>query len=388
MVPEPHAPQSAPAEVFLVTGYLGGGGGAERQVVELASHLGSLPFRASVLCLVPASVRAKHGGHYYERLEQAGIEVVTLPRRGRSGPLQLIRLARFLRSRRPALVHSFSFSQNWRTRLASLVTPGTRVIASERTLASWKRPRHHALDRILARRTDRIVVNADAIRRSLVEEGRISPEKISVIPNGVDTSTFRPRADRREARRKAGWGESEIAMGHVGTMAAHKGQRPVLDAFALARRELPHLRLTLVGDGSHRPSLEARARELGIADRVQMPGFVRDVASTLGLLDVYVHLSVQREGCSNAILEAMACGLPVVASDVGGNRELVEHGETGFLVAEDDREEAAGRLRQLAEDDGLRRDMGKASLERVRERFSVERMIAATAALYRELLES
>jgi glycosyltransferase involved in cell wall biosynthesis len=280
------------------------------------------------------------------------------------------------------VVHSFLFSENWRTRIAALAAPGARVISSERSVNTWKRWRHHALERLLIRVTDRVVANAEAIRRFLVEEGGLPASKIVVIPNGVDTTRFAPRGDRNRARAERGWGPETLVIGHTGTMVPHKGQSEVLRAVALAAKRLPSIRVVLLGDGPDRGALEALARALGLEGRIEMPGFVGDVESLLPCLDVYVHFSREREGCSNAILEAMACGLPVIATDVGGNRELVEEGRTGCLVGEEDIEAVASALVRLGLDATLRKEFGRAAARVVGERFSVPKMVGATAALY------
>jgi glycosyltransferase involved in cell wall biosynthesis len=171
-------------------------------------------------------------------------------------------------------------------------------------------------------------------------------------------------------------------IGHTGTMLPHKGQRQVLAACAAAAPTIPDMRVVLMGDGPDRAALTALARTLGLAERLEMPGFVRDMRTALGSLDAYVHFSREREGCSNAILEAMACGLPVVATDVGGNRELLEDGVTGILVPEEDVDAVGRALARLAGDSAMRERLGDAAAEAVRRRFAVARMVEATQGLY------
>jgi glycosyltransferase involved in cell wall biosynthesis len=367
--------------VALVSGYLGGGGGAERQITELATHLDRSRFLPTVVALVPWNVRSKHGGAYYSRLSESGVDIVTIPRSTRSGPLQLARLAGWMRMARPDIVQSFLFSENWRTRIAALAAPGVCVFSGERSVNSWKRFHHHALERLLTRRVARVVVNADAIRRFLIQEGGLPPEKIALIYNGVDTKTFAPRADRDEARAARGWPTGTFVVGHTGTMVAHKGQPQVLRASSLAAKTA-RLRVVLMGDGPDRTSLLALARDLGLDGDVEMPGFIADVPGTLSCLDAYVHFSREREGCSNAILEAMACGLPVVATDVGGNKELVEDGLTGLLVPEEDVTAAGTALARLAGDPQLRSRLGRAARAAAERKFGIARMVEATQALY------
>ena len=380
MTDVPGARRGHPIRIALISGYLGGGGGAERQITELAAHIDRSRFAPTVVALVPANVRSKHGGTYYKKLEDAGVPIVTIPRSLRAGPVQLLRLAGWLRRERPDVAHSFLFSENWRTRLAALAAPSVRVISGERSVNAWKRSHHHALERILSKRASRVVVNAEAIRRFLIEDGGLPSAKIQLIYNGVDTDRFAPLGDRSAARRARGWPDGAFIVGHTGTMVKHKGQRQVLEACAAAR--VDGLRVVLLGDGPERPALLRLAQELGLGDRLEMPGFVGDVRDVLGCLDAYVHFSREREGCSNAILEAMACGLPVIATDVGGNRELIQHGVTGLIVPEEDVAAVGRSLRQLATDQAERVRLGRAALDAARSRFAVRTMVAATEALY------
>jgi glycosyltransferase involved in cell wall biosynthesis len=378
----PGPPRGTTIRIGLISGYLGGGGGAERQITELATHLDRSRFEATVVALVPWNVRSKHGGTYYKRLADAGIEIVTIPRATRAGPFQLARLASWMHTARPHIVHSFLFSENWRTRLAALAAPRVCVFTGERSVNSWKRPHHHALERLLTRRAARVVVNAEAIRRFLVQKGGLPPEKVALIYNGVDTEKFAPRPDREAERASRGWPGEAFVVGHTGTMVAHKGQPQVLRACAAAAAATADLRVVLLGDGPDRGALVALARELGLEGRVVMPGFEADVPRVLGCLDAYLHFSREREGCSNAILEAMACGLPVVATDVGGNRELVEDGVTGFLVGEEDVAAAGAALRRLAVDRELRTRLGQAARSAAERQFGITRMVEATQSLY------
>jgi glycosyltransferase involved in cell wall biosynthesis len=287
-----------------------------------------------------------------------------------------------LRTRRPDIVHSFLFSENWRTRLAALAAPRVRVISGERSVNEWKQGHHHLIERVLVRATSRVVANAEAIRSFLIETGGLPQEKIVVIHNGVDSARFAPLPDRDGARTQKGWGPDAFVIGHTGTMVAHKGQSQVIRATAAASRQISGIRLVLLGDGPDRQALSSLSRTVGLDGRVEMPGFVKDVERVLACLDVYVHFSREREGCSNAILEAMASGVPIIATDVGGNRELIENGVTGVLVAEEDVDGVAETIVRLGRDPELRRRLGAAARESACSRFSVPRMVAATQELY------
>ena len=175
-----------------------------------------------------------------------------------------------------------------------------------------------------------VAVSAD-LRRWLIEHVHVRPDKVRVVPNGVDDTRFKPLAERESLRRQHGYGPTDLVFGAVGRLTPVKDHRSLLEAFHLMAVDHPHGRLLVVGDGPERPALEAQVRQRGLADRVRFVGHCDDVAPWLGMMDVFVHPSLM-EGMSNAVLEAMAVALPVVATAVGGTPEVVEHEVTGRLV--------------------------------------------------------
>ncbi len=203
-----------------------------------------------------------------------------------------------------------------------------------------------------------------------------------VIANGVDVNRFRPRSVGEEA-------DAPVRFIYVGRLEPVKGVDLVLQAATLLRSALPGgapaWSLTLAGDGSQRAALEAQAHALGLADRVRFLGTRQDVANLLSSNDVLV-LPSRWEGMPNVALEAMACGLPVIATAVGGTPEVVAHRETGILVPPEQPLALAQAMAVLLADASLREKMGQAGRRRVETEFSIDTAVARTEALYRELL--
>jgi glycosyltransferase involved in cell wall biosynthesis len=228
-----------------------------------------------------------------------------------------------------------------------------------------------------------VAVAEDAREVATRVEG-VSSAKVVTIVNGVDTDAFRPTPDRGLARAELGVPTSGFHIGVVARLSPEKDHATLLAAFARVHAERPDTILTLVGDGPLRRELEALAGELGIGRAVRFAGARRDVARALAAFDVFA-LSSRTEGLSLTLIEAAAMGLPIVATRVGGNSEVVVDGETGWLVPAADPASFARALLACAAEP-RRTAMGLRGRERAVERFSIDRMTRAYEAIYDEVV--
>lgn len=229
----------------------------------------------------------------------------------------------------------------------------------------------------------RIISLSRAQQDYLVDYVGVKPEKISQIYNGVDTAKFTPRPDRQtDAADKR-----PLTLGTVGRMDLVKDQPALCRAFIALVEQFPEqdLRLILVGDGEKYAHCQQLLTDAGVLDRVTLPGSRPDVDHWLRKMDIFVLPSLA-EGISNTILEAMASGLPVVATDVGGNAELVADTETGFIVPPSNPAALAAALGHYLNNPGLRLAHGRAALDRVNQLFALERMVESYDSLYQSLL--
>jgi len=316
----------------------------------------------------------------------AGVSIVAMGDRHRPDRFNALRMARVFRALRPDIVHT----RNWTcidailgARLAGVphVIHGEHGReAADPTGANRLRRR---VRRALAPLVSQFVTVSRDLNRWLVEDVRVPARKVRTIYNGVDTDRFAP-GDREAARRAldipAGWG----VVGTVGRLDPVKDQAGLLRAFAVASAQRPSV-LLIVGDGPLRAELDALGRGLGLDDRLRLLGDRQDVAQILRALDCFVLPSVG-EGISNAILEAMATALPVVATRVGGNVELVEDGETGLLVEVGQPEGLVRALECYLGDSGIARKHGAAARVRVEREFGLARMLTGYGDLYRSLV--
>ena len=266
---------------------------------------------------------------------------------------------------------------------------GLRRISNRRDLGFNKSRRVRAVLRRANSSFDRIVAPSRAILDALVADENADNARCLAIPNGVDIARFLPASALRRPQLRAalGFAGSECLIGCVASFTPVKRHAVLLDAFAQVYRERPECRLVLVGDGPLRGEIEAQARELGIANVIHFLGARSDVEQVLPALDIFV-LASSTEGMSNAILEAQACALPVVATDVGGNPEVIEHQVTGLLVPANEVEPLALALGALAAAPGRRAALGAAACRAVAREHSLAAMAAAYGRLYHDLFYS
>lgn len=305
-----------------------------------------------------------------------GVESLARP----AAAFAVARLAAELRRERVALLHAQDFYADVLGVAAARLAGVPAVVTRVDLLHHLDAPRRLML-RVASRLADRVVVNALAVRARCLADG-VAPERVALVRNGLDLAAF----DRAAAAPPAAPGPEGPRVVNVANMHHPvKGQEDLLAAFREVARAAPRARLLLVGDGARRPALEALARRLGLAGRVDFAGQRRDVPALLARAAVVVSAS-HAEGLSNAVLEGMAARRPVVATAVGGTPEVVRDGETGCLVPPRAPAALAARVVGLLRDPGLSRRLGEAGRAAVERACSVERMERAFDALYQEVL--
>lgn len=301
-------------------------------------------------------------------------------------------LRRLVRERRPDVLHTHTSKAGATGRVAALVSWPSRPRAVVHTfhghvLSGYfddRRERAFRLiERGLALVTDRIIAVSEQVRDDLLRFHVARPEKITVIHYGFDLDRRVAAAvSSREAKRLvAGAAANDFVIGWAGRLSEIK--RP-LDLVRTAA-QVPGSILVLAGDGELRPDVERLAAELGLAERIRLLGYIEDLGDWYGAFDTFL-LTSANEGAPVVAIEALAAGTPVVATDAGGTRTVVDDGASGYLAPIGDVEALAGRLRELRDDADLRRRLGETGAVRMRERFSVGRMVDETEAVYAEIL--
>ncbi|NLG84440.1 MAG: glycosyltransferase [Firmicutes bacterium] len=363
--------------IFLITGLAYGG--AETQLVRLATRLKIRGWGIHVISMLPPQA-------YREELEAIGIPVISLNmRRGVPDPRALWRLVRILRRERPQILHSHMVHANLLARLARPLAQVPVLVCTVHTINEGGRWREWAY-----RLTDPFCDLTTQVSRAGLERyvriGAVPRHKIRFIPNGVDTTKFRPNPEARGRLRQELKLEDVFIWLAVGRFEEAKDYPNMLQAFAKVLGVREDAVLLIAGQGSLKEKVQSLAEELGIAPKVFFLGVRTDIPDLMNAADAYV-MSSAWEGMPMVLLEAGAVGLPVVATDVGGNREVVVDGKSGLLVPPKDSEALARVMLGLMElSPEERRRMGEYGRRHIEENYSLERVVDRWEALYRELM--
>ena len=363
-------PGSAPG-VFLMTDSFETGG-SERQFVELARSLNPASYRVSLGCLQPKGPFRK--------------DVVAVEHFNLGGSLYRLpsmrtryRLAARLGAAGIAIAHAFDFYTNLTLIPAAKLARTPVVIGSLRQLGDLLTPIRRRAQLMMFRWSDCVICNSQAAANNLLRHG-FRPERLAVIGNGLPLSAFAETLPVITPR------PGVLRVGMVARMNARsKNHRILLEAAARLRPRMPNFEIVLVGDGPLRAELERQAADMGISDAVQFLGDRRDMQAILASLDVTV-LPSESESLSNAILESMAAGVPVIANHVGGNIELLSN-DRGILLPPGDLEALTAALQRIAADTPLRDSLSRNARKFAHENFTTEQMRKKHEELYAELLD-
>jgi sugar transferase (PEP-CTERM/EpsH1 system associated) len=370
-------------------------GGLENGVVNLINHLPADRYDHAVIALTEVS-------DFKHRITREGVTFHAMQKPPGHGLAIYRDLYRLFRKLEPAIVHTRNIAASEAQLPAALARVPVRIHGEHgwdvQDVAGGKRS-HHLQRRLLRPLIHRHVALSGEIRSYLEQRIGVRPDAITQICNGVDVQRFAPRAREIGSDSRLGPvgqhfpGENLIVIGTVGRLSPVKHQRLLVDAFVRATKLLGQgaprlvddLRLVIVGDGPDRAALEAQVQASGRADQIWMCGSRDDVPQLMADLDLFVLPSLA-EGISNTILEAMASGLPVIATRVGGNAELIDDGSTGMLVASDDADAMARAICSYASRSSYLRGDGNAARDRAVAQFSIGTMVARYDALYDTML--
>jgi glycosyltransferase involved in cell wall biosynthesis len=352
-------------------------GGAEKQLSLLARGLPRDKFDVHVAILT-------HSGPLEADLRDANIPVTLIGKRWKFDPLCYWRLQRHIAALRPDIVHTWLFAANAYGRQAAIQAGIKHIIAGERCVDPWKSSWQLTIDRALARRTERIVTNSTGVKNFYLSHG-LPAQKFVVIPNGIAPAPVANAATREQLLTELNLPAGTRLLGAVGRLWPQKRVKDLIWAADLLKTTRDDAHLLIIGDGPQRGRLERYRDQSLIIERVHFLGERDDVPRLMQHFDV-LWLGSEYEGQSNAILEAMTAGVPVIATDIPGNRDLVIDGETGYLVPLGDRFEFTRRTHWLLDNESQRNQMGQAGRQRILTEFTVEKMVDRHAALYRELI--
>lgn len=354
-----------------------GPGGTERQLTEIARALDRSLFEVHVACF--------REGIRSEELRRAGIRVLRLPVTSFMRPNALRgawQLGSYLRAHRIEIVHTFDYPLN------CFGVPVARAFRTPVVLSSQRAHRdltpgfYRKILRFTDKLVDGIVVNSEAVRKDLVANERLPASLLHLCYNGIDLSRFHPDARRR----LPGLESASLVVGVVCVLRPEKGLPTLLKAFAQSAVLDRDARLLIVGSGSELPSLQSLADQLGVRDRCVFQPSVSDVAPWMESIDIFVLPSLS-EALSNSLMEAMAAGCTCIASNTGGNPELIRPHNTGLLFEPGNAADLGAKLDSIVANSQFRSELARASTRLVHEQFSLPASAARMTDIYQSFLD-
>jgi glycosyltransferase involved in cell wall biosynthesis len=355
-------------------------GGTERHLLSILPGVNGDGIEVKVFVFRP-------GGRLIPCMRNAGVDVIMAKRPPWAWfgtLLNAFSLYRTLWRERPEIVHFFLPEAYLIGGFCALLGPKCTKLMSRRSLNRYQQKRlsSRPLERFLHRFMDGVIANSHAVHRELVAEG-MNEDRLGLIYNGVSAGPDGSDGMRADTRRELGVGDNEFLLVMVANLIAYKGHRDLLSALGIVegRRQVDWRLLCIGRDTGIGDSLKEYATTLGIGSRIIWLGGLTPVANYLAASDIGI-LCSHEEGFSNAVLEAMAAGLPMIVSDAGGNPEAVEHGTSGLVVRTHDSEALARAILHLASDHDFRRKAGAAARTRVTERFALTTCIEAYRKVY------
>lgn len=354
-------------------------GGGERHLVDLAKSLAERG-HAVYAALIPGSPLLSELSFLPKR------HILEVRMRNALDFSGALKLARFARERAVELIHAHVARDYPLAALASWRAGNTPYVLTRHVLFPLK-----SVHKLTLRRASRVIAVSEAVAAALRRQGVFDPSRIVTIHNGIDMKRFATKASSKTRPATLDKSSARLLVGMVGHLAPIKGQEEFVRASAIIASQRTDVDFVLAGEdksraGENRAALESLIAQLGLGKRIRLVGWLDDVRDVLGALDLFVSPS-RSEPFGLVIVEAMASGVPVVASMSEGAREIIEDDVTGRLVPLEDAEALAKAIAELLADESERKRLSLNALNAVQRRFSLERMVDATEQLYAEVLD-
>jgi len=357
-------------------------GGMERGLLNLINYGDRLCFRHVILCLTDA-------GAFANLLASPNCEVVELHKKEGNDWRLPWRIAQAARRHRLNILHARGWPALVETALGARLArvPQTIYTFHGKTFEDLKgiSLKRRWTQKAMIRSYRRVITLNRQMRSDLAAECSISEERIQIIANGVDVEVFRPREERQKLRAAFGLPADRLILGNVARLDPVKNHGVILRALRRLADQRLKVYFLLVGDGPHRTVLEQEIQRLGLASEVRLFGYSNRVPELLNCMDLYVQSSLY-EGFSNTVLEAMACGVPILATDVGGTGDILNEGREGFFFQPDDDEKLASLIVRLTQDTERRRLLGERARHRAVEQFPIQSMVRNYQTIYQDLV--
>lgn len=370
---------SSPPVLAELAGSAGFGGG-ERYLQLLFERLDTKEFSPLLIC--------PEEGPFAGTMERAGVPTRTVRLEPLVNPIAALRLVALLRRERVAILQTHGARSNFYGLVAGRLAGVPVLLATlhnslfDYDIRPARRRAYLFVERLMFRLADRIICVSDALRQHAIKEAGVDPTKVITIHNGIDVDSLTRQSTGAVVRNTYGPGPIVVS---VGRLTDQKGHRYLIEAVPFLIREWPGLRCLIVGDGDLHDPLQESIAHFGVGAHCILVGVTAQIAGIVAAADVFVLPSVS-EGFPFVLLEALALGKPVVASNIAGVTEIIDDGTTGLLVPPRDSRALAGGIARLLRDSDLARCIGEAGQDMVRERFSAEGMVRQTVGVMRQAL--
>lgn len=353
-------------------------GGAEQVIYNLIQNTNQSQYDLSVLCLEQPI------GPFGIKLLEKGYDVVSFNRKPGFDVSLISQIHNYISNQNIDVLHCHQYTPyiyglfaSFFTRVNIIFTEHGRFYPDKR---SFKRV---LLNPVLNIFTDYVTAISSATRNALIEFENFPRKKVNIIYNGIDGSLYMSSADK-SLRESLGISQKDYVLGSVARLDTIKNHKMMIKALVKVRKVYSDTYLIIVGDGPEREYLKSFASRLGLSSNVIFTGFKDDIHNYMKVFDVFLLTSFS-EGTAMTLLEAMVSGIPCIVTDVGGNPEIVNDGETGFIVPNDDEKSLAEKVLVLCRDKALQKNMGLAGRKRFEEKFTVDKMVSAYEDIYEEI---
>lgn len=348
-------------------------GGAEQQLYKLVKSLDKNKFEPIVICL-------REGDYWGKKIRDLDIELIEIPRTKNFEIRRLLILIKILKKKKPDIIHTFLFSANSYGRIAGLITRVPIMIASERSIPDLGKDKsllQILVDKLLSIFSHGIICNSKKAAMLLVHKYFYNKRKTHVVYNGIEINGLPSSANCLKEK------NSQKIVGSVGSCTIAKNQKLFLEMtkIVIEKYKEKNIKFVLIGDGRLRNELENYTKKMGIEKWLVFTGERKDILNLLKSMDIFVMTSLY-EGISNAIMEAMLMGLPVIATDVGGNSELVIEGTTGHLCPLNDAQALAEKVLFLLRNKIYSKRLGENGRSRIINNFNIKIMKTKIEEIY------
>tara|TARA_B100000315_G_scaffold8981_1_gene8839 strand:- start:13475 stop:14572 length:1098 start_codon:yes stop_codon:yes gene_type:complete len=361
--------------IFHTEASLGWGG---QEIRILNESMGMRDRGHKIIIITPAD------SSLMKKASDRRFEVISASFKRKDYPATCFKILKLIQNKRPNFINTHSSKDSWVASFAARLSTYKPFIIRTRHLSTPVATNifGSVIYKLLPHK---IITTGEAIREQLIERNRVSPEKIMSIPTGVDLKLFDPKKSQKKIRRELCLTEKTRLVGMVSVLRSWKGHDYFIDATVTVLKKFSNVRFLIIGDGPRKENLTKIIKEKGLSESIFMLGHREDVPEIMASLDVLAHPSYANEGVPQSIIQGMAMGIPVIASDIKSLREVVTDGETGILSPMKNSGELAKKIILLLNNKELMRKMGNNGRKFVVEKFTMEKMISSVENLYKKM---